>query len=71
MRTSLRFAIALLFMLPAWAGDWRSNPELRYELSAPVEQPSKPTTSDLGGIGRQNPETFRCKSSSRVQVREV
>lgn len=46
MRTSLRLSIALLFMLPAWAGDWRPNPGLRYELSAPVEQPSKATASE-------------------------
>ena len=46
MRTPLSIVIALLFMLPAWAGDWRPNPGLRYELSVPVEQPSKATASE-------------------------
>ena len=46
MRTPARLAIALLFMLPAWAGDWQPNPKTRYELSAPEEQPSKATASE-------------------------
>lgn len=46
MRTTLRIVTALLLVLPAWAGDWQPNPDLRYELNAPVEQPSKATATE-------------------------